>query len=98
MDIESRCYAVEYQWENNPGFVLIMCNDAMIVLSWIGGQKFRTIVNLHVSHATLHGTEQVVVKIRNIDCLVDNKMIVAPIGGITITNCSCNSSVSFSSK
>ena len=57
MNIEGRCYAVEHQWENSPGSVLIMCNDAMRVLSQIGGQKFGAIVNLHVSHATSHGAE-----------------------------------------
>ena len=98
VNIEGRCYAMEFQWKNHSGSVLIMCNDAMRVLSWIGCQKFRAIVNLHVSHATLHGAEQLMVKIRNKDCLVDNKMVVAPIAGITITNCSGNGLVSFSSK
>ena len=65
----------------------------MRVVLWQGCQKLRTIINVHTRHAKLHGTQLVVIKGGYIDSLVDHKMEAVIGEGVTVTNCSGNSSI-----
>ena len=65
----------------------------MRVFLWQGCQKLRKIINVHIRHATLHGTQQMVIKGGYIYILVDHKMEDVPGEGIKVTNCSGNSSM-----
>ena len=56
-------------------------------------KKLRKIINVQTRHATLHGTQKMVIKGGYIDSLVDHKMEDVPGKGVTVTNCSRNSSI-----
>ena len=50
----------------------------MRMFSEVLSQKFWRFVDGHVINTTLHRTEQVVVKMRDVDCLVDNQVVRLP--------------------
>ena len=46
----------------------------MRLVSGVWCQKFWQVVNDHVIHATLHRAKKVVVKVWDVDCLVNNQV------------------------
>ena len=60
----------------------------MRVLLWQGCQKLISVINVHTSHATLRGTQQMVIMGRHMDSLVDQNMEAVPGEGVVVTNCS----------
>ena len=53
----------------------------MRVLLWQGCQKLRKTINVHTRHATVHGTQQRMIKVGYIYSLVDHKMETVPLTG-----------------
>ena len=53
----------------------------MRVLLWEDDQKLRTIINIHTWHATLYGTQQMVIKDGYIYILVDHNVEAVPVRG-----------------
>ncbi len=61
------------------------------MFSEVLSQKFWRFVDGHVINTTLHRTEQVVVKMRDVDRLVDNQVIRLPSGRVVIGKRAANS-------
>ncbi len=70
----------------------------MRLVSGVSRQKFWQVVNGHVIHTTLHWAKKVMVKVWNVDGLVDNQM-ECPFGlWVIISNHTTHSLISFTSK
>jgi hypothetical protein len=54
-------------------------NKCVRVVSGKTSQKFWNIVNCHVINVTLHGTKQVMVKLRHVNSLVEHKVVYLPV-------------------
>ncbi len=60
------------------GVVWVLNGQCMRMFSEVLSQKFWRFIDGHVINTTLHWTEQVVIKVRYVDCLVDNQVIRLP--------------------
>ena len=70
----------------------------MHVVSGVRRQKFRRIFDCHVINSTLHWTKEMVIKVRNMDCLVDHQVKHLTGIGVIISNCPANGGKCFSAK
>jgi hypothetical protein len=70
----------------------------MRLVSGVSCQKFGQVVNGHVIHTTLHWAKKVMVKMWDVDGLVDNQVERPPGLWIIIGNYTTHSLISFTSK
>ena len=66
---------VQWQYNRCRGVVYVMCHYGMAVWGWGLHQELWYIVDGNAIKSALHGAKQVVVKVRYLYGLVDNKMI-----------------------
>ena len=65
----------------------------MRLVSGVRCQKFWQVVNDHVIHATLHRAKQVMVKVWNVDCLMNDKVERPPRLRVIIGNHATHSGI-----
>ena len=70
----------------------------MCLVSGVRHQKFRQVVNGHVIHMTLHRAKKVMVKVWDVDGLVDNQVECPPGLWVIISNHTTHSLISFTSE
>ncbi len=65
----------------------------MCLVSGVRCQKLWQVVNDHVIHATLHRAKQVVVKVWNVDCLMNDQVECPPRSRVIISNHATHSGI-----
>jgi hypothetical protein len=70
-----KCRGKERVFDSLSGF----CTIIVCVVSGEANQKYRNIVDCHTINATLHGANQVMVKLRHVNCLVEHKVVYLPV-------------------
>ncbi len=70
----------------------------MRLVSGVSRQKFGQVVNIHVIHTTLHWAKKVMVKVWDVDSLVDNQVEHPPGQWNIIGNHTTHSLISFTSE
>jgi len=70
----------------------------MRLVSGVRCQKFWQVVNDHVIHATLHRAKSVVVKVWNVNCLMNNQVERPPHSWVIIGNHTTHSRIGLSAK
>ncbi len=70
----------------------------MRLVSGVSCHKFWQVVNSHVIHTTLHWAKKVMVKVWDVDDLVDNQVEHPPSLWVIIGNHTTHSLLSFTSK
>ncbi len=70
----------------------------MHLVSGVGRQKFGQVINSHVIHTTLHWAKKVMVKMWDVDGLVDNQVERPPGMWVIIGNYTTHSLISFTSE
>jgi hypothetical protein len=70
----------------------------MHLVSGVSRKKFRKVVNGHVIHTTLHWEKKVMVKVWNVDALVDNQVERPPGPWVIMNNHITHSLISLTPK
>jgi hypothetical protein len=70
----------------------------MRLVSGVSCQKFWQVINGHIIHTTLHQAKKVVVKVGDVDGLVDNQVECPPSLWVIISNHATHSLISFTSE
>ncbi len=70
----------------------------MCLVSGVSRQKFGQVVNGHVIHTTLHWAKKVMVKMWDVDGLVDDQVERPPGLWVIISNYTTHSLISFTSE
>ncbi len=70
----------------------------MCLVSGVSRQKFWQVVNGHIIHTILHWAKKVMVKVWDVDGLVDNQVEHPPGLWVIIGNHTTHSLISFTSK
>jgi hypothetical protein len=70
----------------------------MRLVSGVSCQKFGQVINGHVIHTTLHRAKKVMVKMWDVDGLVDNQVEYPPGLWVIIGNYTTHSLISFTSE
>ncbi len=70
----------------------------MRLVSGVSRQKLRQVVNGHGIHMTLHRAKKVMVKVWDVDCLVDNQVERPPSLWVIISDHTTHSLISLTSK
>jgi hypothetical protein len=70
----------------------------MHLVSGVSRQKFWQVINGHVIHTTLHWANKVMVKVWDVDGLVDNQVERPPGLWVIISNHTTHSLISLTSK
>ena len=70
----------------------------MRLVNGVSHQKFWQVINSHVIHTTLHWAKKVMVKVWDVDSLVDNQVEHPPGLWVIIDNHTTHSLISFTSK
>ena len=67
----------------------------MHLVSWVSHQKFWQVINGHVIHTTLHWAKKVMVKVWDVDGLVDSQVELPPGLWVIINNHTIHSLIRF---
>jgi hypothetical protein len=77
--------------------VRVFCGQCMRVVSGVRHQKFRRVVDNHVINSTLHWTKEMLVKMWDMDGLVDH-LVIYLADWVIISKASANSGIGLSAK
>jgi hypothetical protein len=70
----------------------------MRLVSGVSRQKFRQVVNSHIIHTTLHTAKKMMLKVWDVDGLVDNQVEGPPGLWVVISNHTTHSLISLTSE
>ncbi len=70
----------------------------MRLVSEVSRQKFWQVLDGHIIHTTLHWAKKVIVKVWDVDGLVDNQVECSPGLWVIISNHTTHSLINFTSK
>ena len=66
---------VQWQYKRGQRVLYVLCHNLMAVWGRVLHQELWYFVDVNVIYFALHGAKQVVVKVRDLYCLEDNKMV-----------------------
>ena len=66
---------IQWQYKGGQRVVYVLCHYGMSVVGWGLHQELWNVVDYYFIYSTLHGANQVVVKVGDMYGLVDNKMV-----------------------